>query len=76
MSMTSTSETPVSQSNVTNEETDFFNQKAVSDTNKTNKMSKESIFSVYGPTAVQIPATQHIAPVYGVPGKFEYFFNC
>lgn len=74
MPMTSTSETSISKSNTTNEETDFFNQKAVSDANQANKMSKESILSLYGSNTVQIPATQHIAPVYGVPGKFEYIF--
>lgn len=67
---TPTSESAISRSNVTNDETDFFSQKSVTDANKANKMTKESILSLYGSNTVQMPPTQHIAPVYGVPGMF------
>ncbi|XP_054721672.1 stromal membrane-associated protein 1-like isoform X2 [Uloborus diversus] len=49
------------------EEADFFNQAANVD-NRSNKMTKESILSLYGSSSCQMPATQHITPVYGVPG--------
>lgn len=58
----------VSKNSVANDETDFFNQKVLTDSSKSNKMTKESILSLYGSNTVQIPPSQHIAPVYGVPG--------
>ncbi|XP_042904206.1 stromal membrane-associated protein 1 isoform X3 [Parasteatoda tepidariorum] len=54
------------KSNISSDEADFFNQK--SDGNQSNKMTKESILSLYGTNATQVPVTQHVAPVYGIPG--------
>ncbi|XP_035232306.1 stromal membrane-associated protein 1-like [Stegodyphus dumicola] len=58
----------VPENSVSNDEADFFSQKSETDVNQTNKMTKESILSLYGSNACQIPITQHIAPVYGVSG--------
>lgn len=71
-SVTSTASTLVNNttSSITADEADFFNQKSDGSTNQSNKMTKESILSLYTSNTGQTPAPQQIAPMYGIPGNF------
>ncbi|KAG8195458.1 hypothetical protein JTE90_002630 [Oedothorax gibbosus] len=58
---------------ITDAEADFFNQKSDGNTNQSNKMTKESILSLYASnTTCQVPAPQQIAPMYGIPAGAMY----
>lgn len=76
-SVTSTASTVVnnSASSITADEADFFNQKSDGSTNQSNKMTKESILSLYASNTCQVPPPppQQIAPMYGIPGNVIIF---
>ncbi|GFT60981.1 stromal membrane-associated protein 1 [Nephila pilipes] len=60
------------KSSISNDEADFFNQKSDRIVNQSSKMTKESILSLYSSNNCQVPAPQHIAPIYGIPGGGMY----
>ncbi|GFR21831.1 stromal membrane-associated protein 2 [Trichonephila clavata] len=60
------------KSSISNDEADFFNQKSDGIINQSSKMTKESILSLYSSNSCQVPAPQHIAPIYGIPAGGMY----
>ncbi|GFY78845.1 stromal membrane-associated protein 1 [Trichonephila inaurata madagascariensis] len=60
------------KSSISNDEADFFNQKSDGIINQSSKMTKESILSLYSTNSCQVPAPQHIAPIYGIPAGGMY----
>lgn len=61
-------DTTTSSNSKTSEEADFFNQTVGPDTFKANKMTKESILSLYGSSGTQPQSAPQQPSMYGLPG--------
>ncbi|KAF8785146.1 Stromal membrane-associated protein 1 like protein [Argiope bruennichi] len=69
---TTSSDSAASKSTISADEADFFNQKSDGIGNQSSKMTKESILSLYSSNTCQVPAPQHVAPMFGLPAGGMY----
>ncbi|XP_055926612.1 stromal membrane-associated protein 1-like isoform X1 [Argiope bruennichi] len=69
---TTSSDSAASKSTISADEADFFNQKSDGTGNQSSKMTKESILSLYSSNTCQVPAPQHVAPMFGLPAGGMY----